>query len=109
MGIGKLLFGSLTKRQALVRIKTDGTQIPGKATDLLVFEGLERKEVAQVEAGEIVAVAGFPEIGIGGTLADPGQPVPVPPVAIDEPTAQMTLSVHTNPFAGRARQYGQSR
>src|SRR5207249_6804257 len=48
------------------------------------FEGLERKEVDQVEAGEIVAVAGFPEIMIGETLADPEQPDPVPPVAIDE-------------------------
>ena len=109
MGIGKLLSGTLTKRQALVRIKTDGTQIPGKATDLLVFEGLERKEVAQVEAGEIVAVAGFPEIGIGETLADPEQPVPVPPVAIDEPTVQMTFSVNTSPFAGREGKYVTSR
>src|SRR5207245_1008301 len=109
MGIGKLLSGTLTKRQALVRIKTDGTQIPGKATDLLVFEGLERKEVAQVEAGEIVAVAGFPEIGIGETLADPEQPIPVPPVAIDEPTVQMTFSVNTSPFAGREGKYVTSR
>jgi len=109
MGIGKLLSSTLTKRQALVRIKTDGTLIPGKATDLLVFEGLERKEVDQVEAGEIVAVAGFPEIGIGETLADPEQPVPVPPVAIDEPTVQMTFSVNTSPFAGREGKYVTSR
>ncbi len=109
MGIGKLLSSTLTKRQALVRIKTDGTLIPGKATDLLVFEGLERKEVDQVEAGEIVAVAGFPEIGIGETLADPEQPVPVPPVAIDEPTVQMTFSVNTGPFAGREGKYVTSR
>ncbi|TLY43729.1 MAG: translational GTPase TypA [Nitrospirae bacterium] len=109
MGIGKLLSSTLTKRQALVRIKTDGTLIPGKATDLLVFEGLERKEVDQVEAGEIVAVAGFPEIMIGETLADPEQPVPVPPVAIDEPTVQMTFSVNTSPFAGREGKYVTSR
>jgi len=109
MGIGKLLSSTLTKRQALVRIKTDGTLIPGKATDLLIFEGLERKEVDQVEAGEIVAVAGFPEIMIGETLADPEQPVPVPPVAIDEPTVQMTFSVNTSPFAGREGKYVTSR
>ena len=109
MGIGKLLSSTLTKRQALVRIKTDGTLVPGKATDLLVFEGLERKEVDQVEAGEIVAVAGFPEIMIGETLADPEQPVPVPPVAIDEPTVQMTFSVNTSPFAGREGKYVTSR
>jgi len=109
MGIGKLLSGTLTKRQALVRIKTDGTLIPGKATDLLIFEGLERKEVDQVEAGEIVAVAGFAEIEIGETLADPEQPVPLPPVAIDEPTVQMTFSVNTSPFAGREGKYVTSR
>src|SRR5438034_6386941 len=83
--------------------------MPGKGTDLLVFEGLERKERPQVEGGEIVAVAGFPEIGIGETLADPEQPVPVPPVAIDEPTVQMTFSVNTSPFAGREGKYVTSR
>src|SRR5205809_2177638 len=101
MGIGKLLSSTLTKRQALVRIKTDGTLIPGKATDLLIFEGLERKEVAQVEAREIVAVAGFPEIGIGETLADPVQPVPLPPVAIDGPNVPITFCVNRSTFARR--------
>ena len=109
MGIGKLLSGSLTKRQALVRITLDGTQIPGKATDLLIFEGLERTEVDQVGAGEIVAVAGFPEIWIGETLADPARPIALPPVAIDQPTVQVTFSVNTSPFAGREGKYVTSR
>ena len=109
MGIGKLLSGSLNKRQALVQIKTDGTQIPGRATDLLVFEGLDRKEVDGVEAGEIVAVAGFPEIGIGETLADAEHPVALPPVAIDQPTVQVTFAVNTSPFAGREGKYLTSR
>jgi GTP-binding protein len=109
MAIGKLLSGALVKRQPLVRIKTDGTQVPGKVTDLLIFEGLERKDVERVEAGEIVAVAGFPEVGIGETLADPEQPLPLPPVAIDEPTVQMTFSVNTSPFAGREGKYVTSR
>ncbi|TAL12365.1 MAG: translational GTPase TypA [Nitrospirae bacterium] len=109
MGIGKLLSGTLTKRQPIVRIKTDGTIVPGKVSDLLIFEGLERKEVDQVEAGEIVAVAGLPEIGIGETLSDPERPMPLPPVAIDEPTVQMTFSVNTSPFAGREGKYVTSR
>ncbi len=109
MGIGKLLSGTLARRQPIVRIKTDGTIVPGKVTDLLIFEGLERKEVEQVEAGEIVAVAGLPEIGIGETLADPERPMPLPPVAIDEPTVQMTFSVNTSPFAGREGKYVTSR
>jgi len=109
MGIGKLLSGTLAKRQSVVRIKTDGTVVPGKVTDLLIFEGLERKEVDQVEAGEIVAVAGLPEIGIGETLSDPDRPMALPPVAIDEPTVQMTFSVNTSPFAGREGKYVTSR
>ncbi len=109
MAIGKLLSGALIKRQPLVRIKTDGTQVPGKVTDLLIFEGLERKDVERVEAGEIVAVAGFPEVGIGETLADAERPLPLPPVAIDEPTVQMTFSVNTSPFAGKEGKYVTSR
>ena len=109
MGIGKLLSGSLTKRQALMRITLDGTQVLGKATDLLIFEGLERKEVEQVHAGEIVAVAGFPDIRIGETLADADRPVALPPVAIDQPTVQVTFSVNTSPFAGREGKYVTSR
>lgn len=109
MGIGKLVSGSLTTRQALTRITLDGTHVQGKATDLLIFEGLERKEVDHVEAGEIVAVAGFPDIGIGETIADPDRPIALPPVAIDEPTVQMTFSVNTSPFAGREGKYVTSR
>ncbi len=109
MGVGKLLSGTLARRQPLVCIKRDGTQVPGRVTDLLVFEGLERKETEQVEAGDIVAVAGFPDIGIGETLADAEHPVALPPVAIDEPTVQMTFSVNTSPFAGREGKYVTSR
>ncbi len=109
MGIGKLLSGTLTTRQALTRITRDGTHVPGKATDLLIFEGLERVEVDRVDAGEIVAVAGFPDIGIGETIADPDRPMALPPVAIDEPTVQMTFSVNTSPFAGREGKYVTSR
>jgi GTP-binding protein len=109
MAIGKLLSGALIKRQALMQIKTDGTQIPGRASDLLIFEGLIRKEVDSVEAGEIVAVAGFPEIAIGETLADADRPLALPPVAIDQPTVQVTFSVNTSPFAGREGKYLTSR
>ena len=109
MGIGKLLSGSIAKRQNLMQIKTDGTQIPGRATDLLIFEGLERKEVDRVDAGEIVAIAGFPDIGIGETLADAEHPVALPPVAIDQPTVEVTFSVNNSPFAGREGKYLTSR
>ncbi len=109
MGIGKIQSGSIAKRQSIVQIRRDGTQASGKVTDLSVFAGLERAEVEKAEAGEIVAVAGLPDISIGETIADPDQPVALPPVAIDEPTVQMTFGVNTSPFAGREGKYLTSR
>lgn len=109
MGIGKIRSGSISQGQALVQIRRDGTVIHGKATDLAVYSGLDRLEVERAEAGEIVAVAGLPEIGIGDTIADPEWPVALPPVIVDEPTVQMTFSVNTSPFAGREGKYLTSR
>ncbi|MGH7236686.1 MAG: translational GTPase TypA [Nitrospiraceae bacterium] len=109
MGIGKIQSGSIAKRQSVVQIRRDGTRASGKVTDLAVFAGLERAEVDKAEAGEIVAVAGLPDIGIGETIADPDQPIALPPVAIDEPTVQMTFGVNNSPFAGREGKYLTSR
>ncbi|MGH7254103.1 MAG: EF-Tu/IF-2/RF-3 family GTPase, partial [Nitrospiraceae bacterium] len=109
MGIGKIQSGSIAKRQSVVQIRRDGTRASGKVTDLAVFAGLERAEVDKAEAGEIVAVAGLPDIGIGETIADADQPVALPPVAIDEPTVQMTFGVNNSPFAGREGKYLTSR
>ncbi len=109
MGIGKIQAGSICRRQPLVQMRRDGSLIPGKAVDLAVYSGLERVDVERADAGEIVAVAGLPEIEIGDTIADPGQPVALPPVAVDEPTVQMTFGVNTSPFAGREGKYLTSR
>jgi GTP-binding protein len=109
MGIGKVQSGAVMKRQNVVLIKRDGSHLTGKVTDLSVFAGLERLEVEKAEAGEIVAVAGLPEVGIGETIADPNEPIALPPVSIDEPTVQMTFGVNTSPFAGREGKYLTSR
>ncbi|MEW6543803.1 MAG: translational GTPase TypA [Nitrospirota bacterium] len=109
MGIGKIQSGSIARRQSVVQIRRDGALLAGKVTDLAAFSGLERAEVERAEAGEIVAVAGLPEIGIGETIADPEHPVALPPVAIDEPTVQMTFSVNNSPFAGREGKFLTSR
>lgn len=105
IGIGKIQSGAIAKRQAIVQIRRDGTLVPGKATDLGVYVGLQRVDVERAEAGEIVAVAGLPAIGIGDTIADPGDPIALPPVSVDEPTVQMTFGVNTSPFAGREGKY----
>lgn len=109
MGVGKIQAGSITRRQNIAQIRRDGTQTLGKVTGLSVFSGLERQDVERAEAGEIVAVAGLPEISIGETIADPAEPIALPPVAIDEPTVQMTFGVNTSPFAGKEGKYLTSR
>jgi GTP-binding protein len=109
MGIGKIQSGSITRRQPIMQIKRDGTQVPGKVSELSVFAGLERQDVDSATAGEIVAVAGIADIGIGETIADASDPIALPPVTIDEPTVQMTFGVNNSPFAGREGKYLTSR
>ncbi len=109
MGIGKVYAGSISKRQNVLQVKRDRSQVPGKVSALAVFVGLERVEVERADAGEIVSVAGLPDIAIGETITDPDNPVPLPSVAIDEPTVQMTFAVNTSPFAGREGKFLTSR
>ena len=109
LGIGKVQAGSIARRQAVTQIRRDGTQMPGKVSDLAVYAGLDRREVESAGAGEIVAVAGLPTIGIGDTLTDPEHPRPLGPVGIDEPTVRMTFGVNTSPFTGRDGKFLTSR
>ncbi|HEY5626509.1 MAG TPA: GTP-binding protein, partial [Nitrospira sp.] len=109
MGVGKIQSGSIAKRQQVTVVGKDGVKIPGRVSDLAVYSGLERTDVDQAEAGEIVAVAGLEEFSIGDTIADFENPVALPRVTIDEPTVQMTFSVNNSPFAGREGKYLTSR
>jgi len=109
MGMGKIQSGSIARRQNVIVIGKDGVQIPGRVSDLAVYSGLERTDVEQAEAGEIVAVAGLEQFSIGDTIADAEQPLALPRVTIDEPTVQMTFSVNNSPFAGREGKYLTSR
>ncbi len=109
MGIGKIIAGSIEKGQMAALIRRDGQQVNAKVTSILTYEGLERVEAENAVAGEIVAVAGFENIGIGETITDPNQPRPLPVLTIDEPTVQMTFGVNTSPFAGREGKYVTSR
>lgn len=101
MGIGKITAGTISKNQPVAQIKVDGTVVKGKTTDILVYEGLKQVAVEKAEAGEIVAVAGLPNIAIGETIADAENPKQLPPVEVDQPTVQMTFGVSTSPFAGK--------
>ena len=72
-----------------------------KITSVMVFDGLSRVEVQEVNAGDIVAVAGIEKVRIGETIADAENPIQLPPILIDEPTVKMSFSVNTSPFAGK--------
>ena len=109
IAIGRLYAGRLRRAQEVIRIAKDGTCYPGKIAQLFVHQGLDRIEVEEAEAGEIVAVTGLAEIGIGETIADKDTPIALPPLLVDEPTVQMTFSVNTSPFAGREGKWSSSR
>ena len=109
MGIGKIQAGSLRRGQSLMRIAHDGTRQTGNAMALLSYKGLERVETESADCGDIVAVAGFAEIGIGDTITDPARPSPLPAMVIEEPTLRMTFAVNKSPFAGREGKYVTSR
>ena len=99
--IGRLQRGTLRRGQAVARIARDGALTPAKIGQLFVFSGLERREVDEVAAGDIIAIAGIGDAGIGETIADAAQPEALPTIAVEEPTVRMTFSVNTSPFAGR--------
>ena len=109
MGIGKVHAGSIKKGQPIMRLVPDGGRDTGTATAILAYKGLERVEIESAEAGEIIAIAGFEEIGIGDTITDPERPRALPAMVIEEPTLRMTFAVNKSPFAGREGKYVTSR
>jgi GTP-binding protein len=107
--VGRIFAGKIRAGQPLARLTLDGQSLPERARYLYVHQGLERVEVEEAQAGEIVALAGLEGIAIGETLADPENPVALPPILIEEPTVRMTFSVNTSPFSGREGRWSTSR
>lgn len=95
--------GTIRKGQQVAWCKHDGTVERVKITELLMTEALERKPAESAGPGDIIAVAGIPEITIGETLADPDSPVPLPLITVDEPAISMTIGTNTSPMAGRVK------
>ncbi len=93
--------GELRKNQTVAWMKTDGSKQNVKITELLVTEALERVPGTYAGPGDIVAIAGIPEIMIGETLADAANPVALPLIKVDEPAISMTIGINTSPLAGR--------
>ncbi|MBX4188016.1 MAG: translational GTPase TypA [Candidatus Doudnabacteria bacterium] len=109
MGIGKIYSGQIKKNQPIMQIAPTGEKFSGRASDISVFQGLQKQSIEEASAGEIISVAGLEGITIGSTITDPANPKQIPPVSIDEPTVQMTFSVNNSPFAGREGKFVTSR
>jgi len=109
IGIGRIRNGKMAKSQNLVLVKRTGQTIPRKLTKLEQYFGLERREVSQASAGDIVAIAGFEDIDVGDTVALAEFPNPLPAIEIDEPTMAMEFMVNTSPLAGRDGKFVTSR
>jgi GTP-binding protein len=107
--VGRLFSGKIQAGQALARIQVDGTIVPERARYLYVHQGLTKEEIQEAEAGEIVVIAGLEGIAIGETLADPNNPVQLPPIQVELPTVQMTFGVNTSPFSGKEAKWSTSR
>ncbi|MCA0337472.1 MAG: translational GTPase TypA [Actinobacteria bacterium] len=95
--------GTIRKGQQVMWCRHDGSQTKVKITELLMTDALERKPAESAGPGDIIAVAGIPEITIGETLADADNPVPLPLIKVDEPAISMTIGTNTSPMAGRVR------
>ncbi|HXR42427.1 MAG TPA: translational GTPase TypA, partial [Acidothermaceae bacterium] len=94
--------GTVKKGQQVAWCKTDGTVERVKLTELLGTEALERVAIDSAGPGDIVAIAGIPEITIGETIADAEDPRPLPVITVDEPSLSMTIGINTSPLAGES-------
>ena len=102
LAVCRVYSGVITKGQQIAWCRADGTIETAKVTDLLMTEALERVPVQSARAGDIIAVAGLPEITIGETLADPADPRPLPVITVDEPSISVTIGTNTSPLAGKS-------
>ena len=101
IGIGSIHNGTIHVNDMVTICRLDGSTQNFRVMKLFGFSGLRRLEVEQASAGEIVAIAGLPDINVGETVCELNKPLPLPLIRLDEPTLQMTFGTNTSPFAGR--------
>ena len=111
LAIGRVVNGSLRRGEQVALCEEDEGQAPlkRKLSQLMRFSGIGREEADTVSAGDLFIVAGFPEVEIGDTLADPLRPLALPRLTVDEPVLRMTFGVNTSPLAGKEGTYLTSR
>lgn len=101
IGVGLVKRGKIKTGEMVSCVRVDGSIKQFRIAKLFGYVGLKRVEVSSAEAGDIVAIAGLPDISVGETVCDIGKEDPLPLLRIDEPTLQMTFGVNTSPFCGR--------
>ena len=106
---GRIYNGVIKTGQDIAHINREGKITKCRIMALMTFFGLERIEVQEAVAGDVVAIAGIPDINIGETIADSNNPSALPLLSIEEPTVKMTFCVNDSPFAGKEGQFTTSR
>ena len=109
IGIGRINRGKIKTNSPVTVLDPQGKQRNARILQIFGFLGLERVEVSEAHAGDIIAFTGVDALGISDTLCDPAQVEALPPLAIDEPTISMTFQVNNSPFAGQEGKYVTSR
>ena len=101
LAIGRVFNGTISRGGEVALCRRDGTVAPGRITGLFGYDGLSRVEIPSAGPGDIVAVAGLAEAGIGETVSSREEPLALPSIQVDEPTIAMLIGVNTSPLAGR--------
>ena len=109
IGIGRIARGKVKSNTPVTVLDREGHKRSGRILQILGFLGLDRVEVSEARAGDIIAFTGIEELNISDTLCDPKQPEALPALMVDEPTVRMTFQVNTSPFAGRDGKFVTSR
>jgi len=109
IGIGRIKQGSVKPNDQVTVIDREGVTRKGKVLQVMGYEGLERVEVDNAEAGSIVCITGIDKLNISDTICDPMHVEALPPLSVDEPTVSMTFQVNDSPFAGREGKFVTSR
>ena len=107
--VGRIRRGEIRQGQPVALVERSGKISQHRVNKLFGFQGLKRIDIDRAEAGDIVAVAGIPDVQIGETLCAPGQADALPPIDIEEPTLKMTFSVNNSPLAGNEGKFVTSR
>jgi GTP-binding protein len=109
IAIGRIWRGKVAAHDPVVCLGADGSLSHYEISEVLTYLGLKRLEVAEAEAGDIVAVTGLEKVSIGDTIASPERPEALPRIEVGEPTVEMTFGVNTSPFAGREGYFSTTR